>query len=116
MICKLILDLDYIPIYPASLQGKKFLTGDEASVADAMTALELVPILNWAATERCERLREWHATVFNLEAVKESGISPLDERLSKPGTKIRRCKDPVVKVQGIQGYDKRLIQGCVNHE
>ena len=81
-----------------------------------MTALELVPILNWAATERCERLREWHATVFNLEAVKESGISPLDERLSKPGTKIRRCKDPVVKVQGIQGYDKRLIQGCVNHE
>ena len=76
-------------------QDKKFLTGDEVSVADAMTALELWPILRWAATGPHERLREWREAVFRLEAVKESGIEALDARPPlKSGQKNRRAKAP----------------------
>ena len=76
-------------------QDTKFLTGDEVSVADAMTALELWPILRWASTGPYERLREWHAAVFRLEAVKESGIEALDVKpLNKSGQKTLRAKAP----------------------
>ena len=44
----------YFPIQLSDLQDTKFLTGNKASVADAMTALELLPIMNWMATERYE--------------------------------------------------------------
>ena len=81
--------------YLYSYQDKKFLTGDEVSVADAMTALELWPILRWAATDPSyARLREWHEAVFRLEAVKESGIEALDARPLKSGQKNRRAKAP----------------------
>ena len=75
---------------------------------------------NLPNTKRYKRLREWHVAVFNLKAVKESGISPLDERpsklgvkaperLSKSGKKTRKIKAPSSspKVQGI--HTKRLV-------
>ena len=48
------------------------------------------------------------------EVVKECGISPLDKRFSIPGKKTQRLESPVKKVQGTQGYTKRLVLGCVN--
>ena len=83
------------------LQGQKFLTGDDLTLADAMTALELWPIMKWAATEKYKRLREWHQIVFDLESIKDSGISLLSvDKPSKLSKQVRGSKVPVKKEEG----------------